>query len=126
MNHLLSLGMQDRDYQREGNIRFHLLFGDQGREFLKVITLSLFSSEGKKLIKRLALVLENGRISKCLYPVFRQTKTLKRVFLGLRAQVDSRQFDDQHSTSTMHSHSRGFRKHKSCESQAFRNIKLCC
>ncbi len=70
---VFGLSTQDTGYQREAVERLHLpfeLLSDEGFAFAKALDLPIFEVEGMPLIKRLTLVIRDGRIEKVFYPVF--------------------------------------------------------
>jgi peroxiredoxin len=70
---VFGLSTQDTGYQREAIERLHLpfeLLSDEGLAFAKALDLPTFGVEGITLIKRLTLVIHEGRIEKVFYPVF--------------------------------------------------------
>ena len=70
---VVGLSTQDTGYQREAVERLHLpfeLLSDEGLAFAKALNLPTFEAESMTLIKRLTLVIHDGRIEKVFYPVF--------------------------------------------------------
>jgi peroxiredoxin len=70
---LFGLSTQDTDYQREAVARLHLpfeLLSDAALTLARAPRLPLFEVEGMMLIKRLTLIIADGRIEKVFYPVF--------------------------------------------------------
>jgi peroxiredoxin len=70
---VFGLSTQSTEYQREAAGRLHLpfnLLSDEGLDFAKTLGLPTFEVEGMPLIKRLTLVIDDGRIEKVFYPVF--------------------------------------------------------
>lgn len=64
---------QSSDYQREAVERLHLpfsLLSDERHELLNALQLPFFEMEGVRLLKRLTMILREGRIIHCFYPVF--------------------------------------------------------
>ncbi len=79
---VFGLSTQDTDYQREAAVRLHLPFGllsDASLAFTHALQLPTFEVEGMTLIKRLTLVIDNGRITKVFYPVFPPDKNAAAV-----------------------------------------------
>jgi len=67
------LSTQTTEYQQEAVRRLHLpfnLLSDVELAFTKCLQLPTFEVESMTLIKRLTLIVENGRIEKVFYPVF--------------------------------------------------------
>ncbi|MDP8953122.1 MAG: peroxiredoxin [Actinomycetota bacterium] len=70
---VFGLSTQDTEYQREAAERLHLpfeLLSDERLVFAGALGLPTFKAEGKTLIKRLTLIISDGRIEKVFYPVF--------------------------------------------------------
>ena len=70
---VFGLSTQDTAYQREAVERLHLpfdLLNDADLAFTTALRLPTFAVEGMTLIKRLTLILIDGRIEKVFYPVF--------------------------------------------------------
>jgi peroxiredoxin len=70
---VFGLSTQDSTYQREAVERLHLpfpLLSDERLAFTKAMGLPTMEVAGLTLIKRLALVIDDGRITKVFYPVF--------------------------------------------------------
>ena len=70
---LFGLSTQDTEYQREAAERLHLpypLLSDSALEFVQALSLPTFEVEGMTLIRRLTLIVAEGRIGDVVYPVF--------------------------------------------------------
>jgi peroxiredoxin len=70
---VFGLSTQESDYQREAAKRLHLpfeLMSDAELRFARALRLPTFEIEGMTLIKRLTLILRDGKIEKVFYPVF--------------------------------------------------------
>lgn len=70
---VFGLSTQDTAYQREAVDRLHLpfpLLSDEALQLTKALRLPTLTVAGQTLIKRLALVIDDGRITKVFYPVF--------------------------------------------------------
>jgi peroxiredoxin len=70
---LFGLSTQDTDYQREAVERLHLpypLLSDEALELTRALSLPNFQVEGLTLIRRLTLIVTEGRIEDVVYPVF--------------------------------------------------------
>jgi len=88
VTHLFGLSTQDTDYQREAAERLHLpfpLLSDANLAFANALKLPTFSVAGMTLIKRMALVIEDGVIIKVFYPVFPPDKSAAEVVAWLRS-----------------------------------------
>ena len=73
VDHLFGLSVQDTDWQREAAERLHLpfaLLSDADFELANALSLPRFDAGGKMLLKRMAWVVQDGRIEKVFYPVF--------------------------------------------------------
>jgi peroxiredoxin len=71
--HLFGLSSQDTGYQREAVERLHLpfpLLSDETLVLTAALRLPTMEVAGLTLIKRLALIVDDGRIGKVFYPVF--------------------------------------------------------
>jgi peroxiredoxin len=67
------LSTQDTDYQREAATRLHLpfpLLSDADLTLTRALDLPTFTVAGQVLLKRLTLVVREGRIEHAFYPVF--------------------------------------------------------
>ena len=70
---VLALSTQSPDYQREMAERLHLPFpvlSDETLELTNALRLPTFATSGWILLRRLTLVIDDGRISHVFYPVF--------------------------------------------------------
>ena len=87
VSHVFGLSTQDTDYQREAAERLHLPFAilsDAKLDFARALSLPKFSVPGMTLLKRMALVIDDGAISKVFYPVFPPDKSAEEVVAWLR------------------------------------------
>jgi peroxiredoxin len=85
---LYGLSTQDTDYQREAAERLKLPFpvlSDAALALARAIKLPTFSVAGMTLLKRMALVIEDGIIAKVFYPVFPPDKNAEVVIAWLRS-----------------------------------------
>ena len=88
VDHLFGLSTQDSEYQREAAERLHLPFAilsDTDLKFTKALRLPTFEVEGMTLLKRLTLVIDDGRITHVFYPVFPPDKSAQEVADWLQA-----------------------------------------
>ena len=79
---VFGLSTQSTDYQREAVERLHLpfdLLSDSELVFTRALRLPTFQVESVTLIKRLTLIIVNGRIEKVFYPVFPPDKNAGEV-----------------------------------------------
>ncbi len=85
---IYGLSTQTTDFQQEAVARLHLpfpLLSDSELSFAQALDLPLFHWEGKSLIKRLTLVLRDGRIEHVFYPVFPPDENAETVIAWLTA-----------------------------------------
>ena len=86
---VFGLSTQDTEYQKEAAGRLHLpfqLLSDEKLAFAEALSLPAFEAEGMIVLKRLTLVIEDGRIEKVFYPVFPPSKNAEEVLAWLRQQ----------------------------------------
>jgi peroxiredoxin len=84
---VFGLSTQDSAYQREAVERLHLPFpvlSDERLELARAIKLPTFKVAGMTLLKRMALVIDDGIITKVFYPVFPPDKNAEEVIAWLR------------------------------------------
>ncbi len=89
VDHVFGLSTQDTAYQREAAERLHLPFpilSDAELKFTQALKLPTFSTAGMTLLKRMALVVDDGVITKVFYPVFPPDKNAADVVAWLRAK----------------------------------------
>ncbi len=70
---VFGLSTQSSEYQREARDRLHLPFemlSDAERELTNELDLPTFTIEGDDYLKRLTLVVSDGRIEHVFYPIF--------------------------------------------------------
>jgi len=82
------LSTQDTAYQREAATRLHLPFAilsDEKLELGRSLRLPTFTTSGMTLLKRMALVIDDGTIAKVFYPVFPPDKNAEDVIAWLQA-----------------------------------------
>ena len=85
---LYGLSTQDTAYQREAATRLHLPFAilsDEKLALSKALRLPTFTVAGMTLLKRMALVIDDGKISKVFYPVFPPDQNAAEVIAWLQA-----------------------------------------
>jgi peroxiredoxin len=86
-DHLFGISTQNSDDQREATSRLHLpfpLLSDAGLAFARTLKLPTFDAAGRTLLKRLALIADDGRIMKVFYPVFPPDRNAPDVLDWLR------------------------------------------
>ncbi len=90
LSNLYGLSTQTTDYQQEMAERLHVPFSvlsDSALTFAHALDLPLFQWDGKTLIKRLTLVLRDGRIEHVFDPVFPPDKNAESVIAWLTAHL---------------------------------------
>jgi peroxiredoxin len=86
--HVFGLSTQDTEYQREAAERLHLPFpilSDAELKFTRALKLPTLTVAGMTLLKRMALVIDDGLIGKVFYPVFPPDKNAADVVSWLRS-----------------------------------------
>lgn len=84
---LFGLSTQDTEYQREAADRLHLpyaLLSDADFRLTQALNLPTLTVAGMKLLRRITLVLRDGRIAKVFYPVFPPDEAPAQVEAWLR------------------------------------------
>jgi len=87
VRYVFGLSTQDTAYQREAAERLHLPFpilSDAKLAFAHALRLPTFSVAGMTLLKRMALVIDDGVIVKVFYPVFPPDRNAAEVVAWLR------------------------------------------
>ena len=85
---VLGLSTQDTAYQKEAADRLHLPFpvlSDEKLALTKALRLPTFTTSGMTLLKRMALVIDDGKIGKVFYPVFPPDKNAAEVVAWIKA-----------------------------------------
>jgi peroxiredoxin len=85
---VFGLSTQDTAYQQEAVSRLHLPFAilsDEKLGLAKALRLPTFSAAGMTLLKRMALVIDDGAITKTFYPVFPPDQSAAQVIAWLQA-----------------------------------------
>jgi peroxiredoxin len=85
---LYGLSTQDTVYQREAASRLHLPFpilSDEKLALTRALNLPTFSVDGMTLIKRMAVIMDEGRVTKVFYPVFPPDKSADEVIAWLQS-----------------------------------------
>lgn len=86
---VFGLSTQDRAYQREAAERLHLPFGllsDAALRLTTALKLPAMLVDGATLLKRMALIIDDGAITHVFYPVFPPDRNAVEVLEWLRAQ----------------------------------------
>src|SRR3569623_15678 len=89
---VFGVSSQDSGYQREAAPRLHMPFeqlSDDKLRLAEALSLPLFEVEGKRLIRRLTLIAENGEIVKVFYPVFPPDRNADEVIAWLSAHASA-------------------------------------
>ncbi len=84
---LYGLSTQTTAYQKEAATRLHLpfaLLSDEKLTFAKALNLPTFSAAGMTLLKRMALIIDDGRVTKVFCPVFPPDKNAADVVAWLQ------------------------------------------
>jgi peroxiredoxin len=87
---VFGLSTQSSEYQREAKTRLHLpfeLLSDHELNFTNALNLPKFEVEGKHLIKRVTLIIEEGKIVEVFYPVFPPDQNADQVIACLKARI---------------------------------------
>jgi len=85
---VFGLSTQDTAYQREAATRLHLPFAilsDEKFALTKALKLPTFTTSGMTLLKRMAWVIDEGKITKVFYPVFPPDQSAAEVIAWLQA-----------------------------------------
>jgi peroxiredoxin len=83
---VFGLSTQTTEYQREAVERLHLpfeLLSDAELVLVRKLSLPTFEVESMTLIKRLTLILSDGRVERVFYPVFPPDKNAEEVMQWL-------------------------------------------
>ena len=87
---LYGLSTQDTAYQQEAANRLHLPFpilSDRKLSLTTALRLPTFVTSGMTLLKRMALVIDDGTITKAFYPVFPPDKNAAEVIAWLQKPI---------------------------------------
>ena len=87
--HVFGLSTQDSAYQREAVERLHLpfpLLSDAALRLTTALKLPVMLVGGATLLKRMALIIDDGVITHVFYPVFPPDRSAPEVLAWLRAQ----------------------------------------
>ncbi len=85
---VFGLSSNDTAYLREAAERLHLpfaLLSDREFRLADAMRLPTFETAGMRLLQRLTMVIEDGRITKLFYPVFPPDRSADEVIAWLRA-----------------------------------------
>jgi peroxiredoxin len=84
---VFGLSTQDTAYQQEAVARLHLPFpvlSDEKLALARALNLPTFTAAGMTLLKRMALVIDDGAITHVFYPVFPPDKSAAEVVAWLK------------------------------------------
>jgi peroxiredoxin len=87
---VFGLSAQSTAYQQEAAGRLHLPYGllsDEGLVFARALGLPTFEAGGMVLLKRLTMIINDGRIEKVFYPVFPPDENAGEVIGWLRQDL---------------------------------------
>lgn len=85
--HVFGLSSQDFGDQREAAFRLHLPFAllcDSDLAFARALSLPMFEVNGETFLKRLTIIVDDGRIKQVFYPVFPPDRNANEVLAWLR------------------------------------------
>lgn len=85
---VMGVSTQDSAYQREAVRRLHLpypMLSDSALELTRALRLPTFEAAGQTLLRRFTLVIREGLIEHCFYPVFPPDRHPEEVLAWLRA-----------------------------------------
>ena len=91
VDQVFGLSTQDSEYQREAAQRLHLpfpLLSDAALRLTTALRLPVMLVGGATLLKRMALIIEDGVIAHVFYPVFPPDQNAAEVLGWLRAQQE--------------------------------------
>jgi peroxiredoxin len=87
---VFGLSTQTTDYQREMAERLHLPFevlSDEAFELCDALQLPTFEASGVRLLRRLTLIVKEGRIEHVFYPVFPPNQSVDEVLRWLQEKA---------------------------------------
>jgi peroxiredoxin len=90
VDRVFGLSTQETAYQREAADRLHLPFpilSDERLNLTEALRLPTFQTSGMTLLKRLTLVIEDGKIEHVFYPVFPPDRNASAVIAWLAART---------------------------------------
>jgi peroxiredoxin len=90
--HIFGLSTQETDYQREAVDRLNLpypLLSDRDLKLTRVLMLPTFEFNSMTLVKRLTLIIDDGRITHVFYPVFPPDQSAEQTLQWLNANPSS-------------------------------------
>lgn len=93
VNRIFGLSTQETAYQREAANRLHLPFpilSDEHFALTRALRLPTFETSGMTLLKRLTLVIQDGKIEHVFYPVFPPDRNAADVIAWLTSSRSNR------------------------------------
>lgn len=90
VTHLFGLSTQTSAYQKEATERLHLpfpLLSDHAFALTNALNLPTFETAGQRLMRRLTLVIADGKIEHVFYPVFPPDKSASDVIDWLKTKA---------------------------------------
>lgn len=93
VDRVLGLSTQDTTYQREVANRLHLPFpilSDEKLQLTKALRLPTFETSRMTLLKRLTLIIQDGKIEHVFYPVFPPDRNASDVIALLKSSRSNR------------------------------------
>ncbi len=87
---VFGLSSQDTNYQKEFVQRNHIPFeilSDSQFQLIDQMNLPTFQYNGLRLVKRMALIIQDGQIIKIFYPVFPPNENASTVLLWLKSKL---------------------------------------
>lgn len=90
---IFGISTQDTAYQREAANRLHLPFpilSDENLRLTKALRLPTFETSGMTLLKRLTLIIQDGKIEHVFYPVFPPDRNAGEVIAWLKSSGSNR------------------------------------
>ncbi|MEY4206499.1 MAG: hypothetical protein RL255_336 [Actinomycetota bacterium] len=88
VNQIFGISTQDTDYQKELHERLELpyeILSDSQLELQQKLNLPIFEVNGKKLLKRLTMLIRDGKIQEVHYPVFPSNKDVDWVIERIKS-----------------------------------------
>lgn len=85
---VFGLSTQSTKYQQEVKERLHLpydILSDEHLKFVTALKLPTIEWKGKKLVRRITLAIESGKVVKVWYPVFPSDKSAEEVVEWLKS-----------------------------------------
>lgn len=88
VDRIFGLSTQNTAYQQEARERLHLpydMLSDEHLQLAKAIDIPYFDFQGDTVLKRVTLAVQDGKITKCWYPVFPTDKSAETVLNWLKS-----------------------------------------